>query len=348
MKSSEQLIKIIHSLVPAEKKIKIMNVCGSHEHTIAFSGIRSILPANLEIIPGPGCPVCVCSESDIINAINLSNNPDVILVTYGDMLRVPTRQGSIRADGTSYKMITSPMEAISIAKKNPEKSVVFFSIGFETTTAPTAAILQMGLPDNLFILSSHKLTPVIMELLVKDTTIAIDGFIAPGHVSAIVGANAWKVFPEKYGIPIVVAGFEAENLLMGLIEILSQLRDGLARAGNVYKQVVRPEGNAHAQGIINKFFKVADINWRGIGHVPESGLQLRDEYARHNANVEFNLQPIKEEKIPGCICGNIILGKAYPSACGLFKTQCSPRTPQGPCMVSMEGACNIWYRTSSE
>jgi len=340
------IIKHIHSLVPTDSKIRIMNVCGSHEHTIAFSGMRSLMPQNLEIIPGPGCPVCVCPESDIINAINLSNRDDVILVTYGDMLRVPSKEGSIRAQGKNYRMVTSPFECINIAKSNPDKNVVFFSIGFETTTAPTAAILEMGMPDNLSILSSHRLTPTIMEILVKDAEIGIDGFIAPGHVSAIVGANAWNVFSEKYGIPTVVAGFQAENLLLGIAEILRQLKEGEAKTGNVYAGVVKPEGNLQAQKIMKKFLKVADVNWRAIGYIPGSGLELKDEYSDKDAKKIFNLPEIKEEKIPGCICGTVILGKAYPKDCKLFKKVCAPKTPKGPCMVSMEGACNIWYKTS--
>ena len=344
MNRSQDIIRHIKSLVPKDKKVRIMNVCGSHEHTIAFSGMRSLMPENLEIIPGPGCPVCVCPESDIINAIGLSKRDDVILVTYGDMLRVPSVRGSIRAEGKNYKMISSPIEAIRTAKDNPDKKVVFFSIGFETTTAPTAAILEMGVPDNLSILSSHRLTPTIMEILVKDAELGIDGFIAPGHVSAIVGSNAWNVFSKKYGIPTVVAGFEAENLLLGIAEILKQLKDGKPATGNVYAGVVRPEGNLQAQKIMNKFFEVADVNWRGIGYIPGSGLELRDMYSDKDAKKVFGLEEVKEEKIPGCICGTIILGKAYPDACKLFKKVCTPRTPKGPCMVSMEGSCNIWFK----
>jgi hydrogenase expression/formation protein HypD len=346
MNKTQDVIKYIKSLVPEDKKIRIMNVCGSHEHTIAFSGMRSVMPENLEIIPGPGCPVCVCPESDIINAINLSNRDDVILVTYGDMLRVPSKKGSIRTRGANYKMVTSPFEVIKIAESNPGKKIVFFSIGFETTTAPTAAILEMGIPENLSILSSHRLTPTIMEILVKDAEIGIDGFIAPGHVSAIVGANAWNVFSEKYGIPTVVAGFEAENLLLGISEILQQLQNGNVKTGNVYTGVVRPEGNVQAQKIMDKFFEVSDVNWRAIGYIPGSGLELRDEYSSRDAKKVFDLPEIKEEKIPGCICGTIILGKAYPSACKLFKKACTPKAPKGPCMVSIEGACNIWYKTA--
>ena len=345
MNKSQDIIKIIHSLAPPDKKIRIMNVCGSHEHTIAFSGMRSLMPENLEIIPGPGCPVCVCPESDIINAIELSNHEDVILVTYGDMLRVPTQKGSIRAEGKNFRMITSPFEAVNIAKSNPDKKIVFFSIGFETTTAPTAGILEMGVPENLFILSSHRLTPTIMEILVKNAEIGIDGFIAPGHVSAIVGSNAWNVFSEKYGIPTVVAGFKAENLLLGIMEILRQLKNGKAETSNVYKGVVKPEGNIQAQKIMNKYFEVSDVNWRGIGYIPGSGLELRDKYSKKDAKKVFELEEVKETKIPGCICGTIVLGKAYPSACKLFRKACTPQTPKGPCMVSMEGACNIWYKT---
>ncbi|RJQ48096.1 MAG: hydrogenase formation protein HypD [Nitrospiraceae bacterium] len=346
MKKTTDIIKLIHSLVPSGKKIRIMNVCGSHEHTIAFSGMRGLMPENLEIIPGPGCPVCVCPESDIINAINLSQMDDVILVTYGDMLRVPTQKGSIRAEGKNFRMITSPFEAMNIARSNPDKKIVFFSIGFETTTAPTAGILEMGVPDNLFILSSHRLTPTIMEILVKDAEIGIDGFIAPGHVSAIVGSNAWNVFSEKYGIPTAVAGFEADNLLLGIMEVLQQLKDRKVRTVNVYSGVVKAEGNAQAQRLMEKYFKVADVNWRGIGYIPGSGLELKDTYAEKNARTVFGLEEIKESKIPGCICGTIILGKAYPSSCKLFKKVCTPKTPKGPCMVSFEGACNIWYKTN--
>lgn len=346
MKKSQEIIRLIHSLIPTDRKIKIMNVCGSHEHTIAFSGMRSLMPQNLELIPGPGCPVCVCPESDIINAINLSKKDDVILVTYGDMLRVPTQQGSIRAEGKNFRMITSPFEAITIAKNHSDKRIIFFSIGFETTTAPTAAILEMGVPDNLYILSSHRLTPAIMEILVKDVDVGIDGFIAPGHVSAIVGSNAWNVFSEKYGIPTVVAGFEAENLLLGIVEILRQIKDGVAETTNVYSSVVRSEGNVQAQSVMHKYFEVSSVNWRGIGYILDSGLELKSAYSAKDARKVFELQEVKEEKIPGCICGDVILGKAYPSKCNLFKKSCSPKSPKGPCMVSQEGSCNIWDKTN--
>lgn len=346
MNKTKDIIDHIHSLTPDNRKIRIMNVCGSHEHTIAFSGMRSMMPENLELIPGPGCPVCVCPESDIIHAIELSRRDEVILVTYGDMLRVPSKKGSIRTSGKNFKMIASPLEAVICAKAKPSSKVIFFSIGFETTTAPTAAILETGIPNNLFILSSHRLTPTIMEILVKDQEIGIDGFIAPGHVSAIVGSNAWNVFSKKYGIPTVVAGFEADNLMTGILEILNQLKNGRVQTGNVYNHVVKSQGNVQAQKIMDKFFYVADANWRGIGCIPASGLELREEFSHLNAKTEFNLEEIKESKIPGCICGKVILGKAYPADCKLFKKQCNPRNPQGPCMVSMEGACNIWARTS--
>ncbi|MEK7307668.1 MAG: hydrogenase formation protein HypD, partial [Nitrospirota bacterium] len=279
MDKAKELIKTISSLVPKNRRIKIMNVCGSHEHTIAYSGIRSVIPGNLELIPGPGCPVCVCPESDIINAIDLSKRDDIILVTYGDMLRVPTKIGSIRSEGKNFRMIASPFEALNIAKANPDKKIVFFSIGFETTTAPTAGILEMGVPENLFILSSHRLTPMIMEVLVKDAEIGIDGFIAPGHVSAIVGSNAWNVFSGKYGIPTVVAGFEPDNLLLGILEILRQLKYKKIKTSNVYSSVVKPEGNLQAQKLMEKYFNIADVNWRGIGYIPASGLELRDKYS---------------------------------------------------------------------
>jgi hydrogenase expression/formation protein HypD len=345
MNKIKQIINRIHSLVPSDRNVKIMNVCGSHEHTIAYAGIRSVMPENLEIIPGPGCPVCVCPESDIAHAIDLSMRDDVILVTYGDMLRVPARNGSIRSAGGNHRMITSPFECVRIAQSNPDRNIIFFSIGFETTTAPAAGILDSGVPENLTMLSSHRLTPTIMEVLVKDAEIGINGFIAPGHVSAIVGSDAWNVFSEKYGIPTVVAGFETDNLLLGFMEVLLQIRDGRAETSNVYRSVVKPEGNVRAQEIIDKYFTVSDVNWRGIGNIPSSGLELREEYAARDAKKVFGLQEIREQKLSACECGRIILGKAYPSECKLFKKSCTPQKPQGPCMVSSEGACNIWFKT---
>ncbi len=340
----KELVNLIHEINPEDRKIKIMNVCGSHEHTITYSGMRSLMPENIELIPGPGCPVCVCSESDVINAIRLSQRDDTILVTYGDMLRVPTKEGSIRSSGRNYKMVSAPHEVLKIAKENPEKNVVFFSIGFETTTAPTAALIEMGLPENVTILTSQKLTPEIMEVLVKDEEVGVDAFIAPGHVSAIVGANAWRIFPKEYGIPTVVAGFEPDNLLLAILRILYQLREGRAELENVYRGVVRPEGNVKAQELMYKYFEKADVNWRGIGLIPKSGLEFRKEYDNINAKKVFKLPEIKEEKIKGCICDKVVLGKAYPNECKLFGKVCTPSNPKGPCMVSMEGACNIWYR----
>jgi len=340
----KELLDAIYKLAPKDRKVKIMNVCGSHEHTITVSGMRALMPKNVELVPGPGCPVCVCSESDIINAINLSRRSDTILVTYGDMLRVPTKIGSIRSNGGNYRMVSAPHEVLKIAKENPDKNVVFFSIGFETTTAPTAALIEMGLPKNVYILTSQKLTPEIMEVLVKDSEVGVDAFVAPGHVSAIVGANAWRVFPEKYGIPTVVAGFEPENLLLAILKILVQLKEKRAELENVYRGVVKPEGNRRAQELMYKYFKKATVNWRGIGRIPESGLELKDEYSHIDAKKVFSLPEIEEEKVPGCICDRIVLGKAYPKDCKLFGTACTPSRPKGPCMVSAEGACNIWYK----
>ncbi len=341
-----ELVNLIHSLAPKDKKLKIMNVCGSHEHTITYSGLRSLMPKNIELVPGPGCPVCVCSESDIINAINLSKRDDVILATYGDMLRVPTKVGSIRSSGGNYLMVSAPHEVLKVALENPQKKVVFFSVGFETTTAPTAALLEMGVPDNLFILTSQKLTPEIMEVLVNDSEVGVDAFVAPGHVSAIVGSKAWEIFPKNYGIPTVVAGFEPENLLLAIVKILYQIKKGKAELENVYKGVVKPEGNRRAQELIYKYFYKTSVNWRGIGYIPDSGLELKEEYGYLDAKKVFNLPEIKEEKVPGCICHEIVLGKSYPTDCKLFKKVCTPRNPKGPCMVSHEGACNIWYRFS--
>ena len=340
----EELITAIKDVAPKAGKVKIMNVCGSHEHTITHSGLRSLLPSTIELVPGPGCPVCVCSESDVIGAIELSKRKDILLATYGDMLRVPTSRGSIRSNGGNYRMVSAPHEVLRLARENPSRKVVFFSVGFETTTAPTAGLIESGLPENVFVLTSQKLTPEIMEFLVKDAEVGVDAFVAPGHVSTIVGAGAWKVFPEKYGIPSVVAGFDPENILLAIYRILLQLKDKRAELENVYRGVVREEGNRRAQRLMYKYFKRTAVFWRAIGLIPDSGLELREEYSHLDARKVFELEEVEERKVEGCICDRIVLGKAYPSDCRLFGKPCTPATPVGPCMVSVEGACNIWYR----
>ncbi len=355
----DKLIFVLNALAKkVDRKINIMNVCGSHEHTITASALRDIVPSNINLIPGPGCPVCVCSQKDIKKAMYLSLLDDVILATYGDMLRVPVKLSqkeknlfktdqdiiSLRQLGGNYKIVSSPLEAYKLALKNPDKKIVFFSVGFETTTAPLVGLLELSFPKNFFILMSHKLTPVIVDYLLENIPANIDGFILPGHVSAVIGKKPWEFLSKKYNIPSVIAGFAVENLLLGFIEILKQIYNKNFTVANVYKTAVRDEGNIYILKLFKKFLKVDNAYWRSIGEVPNSGYFLKDTFSYLSAEAYFHIPEFNEEKILGCICGEIVLGLKLPQDCPLFKKVCTPLKPVGPCMVSQEGACNIWYR----
>lgn len=343
------LAKAIKTEMPADRHIKIMHVCGSHEHSVQRWGLRGLLPEGLDIIAGPGCPVCICPAFEVGEAISLAKK-GITIATYGDMLRVPTPYGSLlneKTTGADLHVIYSPMDAVNIAKKHPEKEVVFFSVGFETTVAPAASLItDGGLPDNFSLLTSHRLTPPAMELLLGIGDVHIDGFIAPGHVSVIVGSEAWGIFPRAYHMPVVVAGFEPANLLFGLLLLVRQIKNKEARLENTYKQAVRPEGNTAALLAIETSFDIVAAWWRGIGRVPRSGLVLKPHLSSLDARKRFNLSasPERDELPPGCSCHLVMLGKIYPPQCPLFKGKCTPNTPYGPCMVSQEGTCLIWSK----
>lgn len=343
------LADAVRAEMPRNRHIKIMHVCGSHEHSVQRWGLRSLLPENLEIIAGPGCPVCICPAFEIGEAISLARK-GVIIATYGDMVRVPTPYGSLmkeKAGGAGVQVIYSPMDAVAIARNNPGKEVVFFSVGFETTVAPAASLVVHGdLPDNFSLLTSHRLTPPAMELLLGIGDVHINGFIAPGHVSVIVGSEAWGLFPRAYNMPVAVAGFEPANILLGLLMVLRQIKNKAARLDNTYAQVVRPEGNPAALRAIETAFDVVPAWWRGIGRVPRSGLVLKPDFIKKDARKKFGIaaSPERNELPPGCSCHLVMLGKIYPSSCPLFNSKCTPETPYGPCMVSQEGTCLIWSK----
>lgn len=347
----KDLIESIKRDAP-DQRIKVMHVCGSHEHTVQRWGLRGILPENIEIFAGPGCPVCVCPTHEVGEAIELARK-GVIIVTYGDMIRVPTPYGSLNdavADGADIRVIYGPIDALKIAQDNPDREVVFFSVGFETTVAPLAGLIVAGdIPKNLSFLTSHRLTPPAMELLLSIGDVRINGFIAPGHVSVIIGADAWTVFPDAYRMPVAVAGFEPDQFLLGLLLIIHQIRKGEARLDNAYPSVVRPEGNLKAIKAIEQTFDVVSTWWRGIGRIPKSGLILKSSYSVLDARKRFGISkaPEKRELPTGCSCHLVMLGKIYPNQCPLFGKKCTPSTPYGPCMVSQEGTCLIWsrYRT---
>ncbi len=338
------------------ENIKIMNVCGGHERTVSHTGMRSLLPENIELIPGPGCPVCICPEEDIFLAIQLAMNEDVILLTFGDMLRVPVNVGKkevrsleqARACGADVRPIASPAEAISIAGENRGRKIVFFAAGFETTTAPVAAMIGQGLPDNLFILLSGRLTWPAVAMLLKSCRPGFDALIAPGHVATVMGAEEWRFVADKHNIPLAIAGFDAESMLAALYSVLRQKLENRIFLDNCYQQVVSGAGNVTARDFLNATMHISDSNWRGIGIIPESGFSLRPEYASHDARQQFkdysdDTRRRIGEMPPGCDCAKVVLGKIYPDQCRLYGTACQPETPLGPCMVSDEGACRIWW-----
>lgn len=339
-----------------EKPVRIMNVCGGHERSITHAGLRGALPKNIELIPGPGCPVCVCPEEDIYQAMQLALKDKVILVAFGDMLRVPVNvpKGEVRslveaqAAGADVRPIASPTEARKIAEQNPDKSVVFFAAGFETTTAPVAALLAEGIPDNLFILLSGRLTWPAVAMLLDSGTPGFNALVAPGHVSAVMGPEEWRFVVEQHRLPAAVAGFTSESLLAAFYSVLRQLQSGERFLDNCYPEVAHAGGNHTAIRLLNETLDVVDANWRGIGVIPRSGYALKPALAAYDARVHFtdHAEPGRRragQMPPGCDCAQVVLGKIYPNQCRLFGSACTPRHPIGPCMVSDEGACRIWW-----
>ena len=333
-----------------------MNVCGGHERSITMAGLRSALPANIELIPGPGCPVCICPEEDVYEAIQLASKEDIILVAFGDMLRVPVnvKKGTTRtlaeakAQGADIRPIASPTEAVIIAREHPEKPVVFFAAGFETTTAPVAAMLVEGVPDNLFVLLSGRLTWPAVAMLLDSGEAGFEALIAPGHVATVMGPEEWQFVVDKHNMPAAVAGFAAESLLAAMYSVLRQLIDDRYFLDNCYPDLVREGGNPSARRQLEKAFDVRDANWRGVGIIGSSGYVLRDQYKQHDARRHFpdyadDARKRAGEMPPGCDCAGVVLGKIYPNQCRLYGKACVPRNPVGPCMVSDEGACRIWW-----
>lgn len=353
--TAQQWLQQIHTLDLPER-VRIMNVCGGHERSITMAGLRTVLPRNIELIPGPGCPVCVCPEEDVYAAIQLALNEDIILVAFGDMLRVPVNapKGGIRtleqarAVGADIRPIASPMEAVKIAAEHAERMVVFFAAGFETTTAPVAAMLAAGVPDNMQLLLSARLTWPAVAMLLDSEQAGFDALIAPGHVATIMGPEEWQFVVDKHKLPTAVAGFSPESLLAAIYSTLRQHIEGRPFLDNCYPEVVKPGGNTSARKILREVMEVTDANWRGVGIIPDSGFQLKGEYAAFDARRHFTLcqdahRKRAGEMPPGCDCAHVILGKIYPNACRLYGSACTPRSPIGPCMVSDEGACRIWW-----
>ncbi|MGB0722472.1 MAG: hydrogenase formation protein HypD [Gammaproteobacteria bacterium] len=345
----------IHGLELAET-VRIMNVCGGHERSITMAGLRGALPERVELIPGPGCPVCVCPEEDVYEAIQIARHEDVILVAFGDMLRVPVNVPKseprsleqAKAAGADIRPIASPLEAVAIARDNPGHEVVFFAAGFETTTAPVAAMLAQGVPENLYVLLSGRLTWPAVAMLLNSEEAGFQCLIAPGHVATVMGPEEWAFVVDAHGIPAAVAGFSSESLLAAMYSVLRQHVEGRLFLDNCYPELVRPGGNVAARAQLDQVMEIQDANWRGVGVIPKSGFGLARDYQDRDARQRFpgyadEGRKRAGEMPPGCDCARVVLGKVYPNECRLYGKACTPRNPVGPCMVSDEGACRIWW-----
>jgi len=332
------------------KPANIMEFCGGHTVAIFRYGLRDLLPKHLKLLSGPGCPVCVTATADLDKVMALANMPGVIVTTFGDLIKVPASYGSLdraRAAGADVRTVYSTLDALDIARNNPDKKVVFVGIGFETT-APTvaAAILQSHADklNNYYVLSLHKVTPPVTKVLLDAGDVKIQGIIAPGHVSAIIGADAWNFIPERYGIACAVSGFEPLDILYCIDLIVDQIEAGKPKVESAYSRAVKSEGNAIALGMLNRVFEPSAANWRGVGVIPGSGLVIRPEFAAHDAEKQINIKLDKPPREPaGCLCGEVIRAVKTPEQCKLFRKVCTPENPIGPCMVSSEGSCAAYY-----
>ncbi|RJS88261.1 hydrogenase formation protein HypD [Candidatus Bathyarchaeota archaeon] len=349
-KLAERLRSKIARLAQKKETIKICHVCGTHEWTITHYGLRELLPENVEVIAGPGCPVCIVPASEIDEAIELTLN-GVTITCFGDVFRVPGSTRSLldaKAEGADVKVVYSVSDAVRLAKKEPEKDYVFFAVGFETTAPSTAVEVLMNPPKNLSFLISHRLIPPAMKLLVEMEELNLNGFIAPGHVSTIIGLKPYEIFPSEYHMPTVVAGFEPLDVLFAVYMILKQISEGKARLENEYTRAVRWEGNVKAQRVMHRVFDVVDGRWRGLGSIESSKFILKEKYSIFDAHLKYDLKIEGGVDLrPGCRCHLVIIGKIKPTECPLFMKACTPRKPVGACMVSSEGTCRIWARSMS-
>ncbi len=335
----------IHKLAPSYH-LKFMHVCGTHEQVITKYGLRALLPETVEVIPGPGCPVCVTPASEIEEAIAIAKQ-GVTLLTFGDMFRIPGFTSSLaetKARGGDIRVVYSVRDAVELARASPDVEVVFFSVGFETTVPSIASEILNSPPENFSLLVSHRLIPPMMELLLGLGDIHIDGWICPGHVATIIGEEPFRLFPATYTMPTVISGFEPLDVLMSMVMLLKQVREGKPRLDNEYSRSVKRNGNPKARRIMDEVFEVTGGNWRGIGRVPFSALRLREEFSQYDARRKFGVEVEEKKDILFESCHLVMNGKLKPDECPLFSKTCTPQTPRGPTMVSSEGACNILYK----
>lgn len=348
---AKSLIAAINRIVAGYPgRMTLMEVCGTHTMAIYQHGIRALLPAQIRLISGPGCPVCVTPVGYVDRAVALARRPGTIVASFGDMLRVPGSSSSLLAEkarGADVRVVYSPLDAVALAEKHPQQQVVFLGVGFETTTPTIAGSVleaeRRGL-TNYFVLCSHKTMPAPMAALTADPELKVDGYLCPAHVSAIIGAQAYQPLVEQFRIPCVVTGFEPLDVLQGVQMLARQVVAGEARVETQYSRIVKPEGNKKAQALLAEVFEPCDAAWRGIGVIPASGLQLRPAYAAFNAELQLPVAVEEPKEHSGCQCGEILKGKISPRDCKLFRSACTPESPIGACMVSSEGTCAAEYK----
>jgi len=356
-KMAKQIAENISQAVHADKVYHFMEFCGGHTHAIFRYGIPDLLPKNIKMIHGPGCPVCILPIARIDSAIELAVEHDVILCSYGDMMRVPgSRRRSLlkaKAEGADIRMVYSCSDALTIAKDNPEKQVVFFAIGFETTTPPTALIIQLAEKQqvkNFTVFCNHVLTPSAISTILESPEVRdmglvpLDGFIGPAHVSTVIGSQPYEYFSQEYQKPVVIAGFEPLDVLQAILMLVQQVNNGTATVENEFTRAVTPDGNLKAKSLVADIFEMRrEFEWRGLGLVPYSGLRIKSKYAEFDAEKRFILAPSKGKDNKACECPKILRGVKTPKDCKLFGTKCTPENPVGSCMVSSEGACAAYY-----
>ncbi|HOL22919.1 MAG TPA: hydrogenase formation protein HypD [bacterium] len=344
--------KEIHELAKKiPHPINLMEVCGTHTMAIGKFGIRQILPENIKLISGPGCPVCVTPDSYIDRIITLSRKENVVITTFGDMIKVPGSFSSLEKEksaGSDIKVVYSPLEAIDIAEKSPDKKVVFSGIGFETTAPAVALTIKKAEKKgikNFYVLCGHKLIPPAMEALMEDKEVKIDGFICPGHVSVIIGSAPYLAISQRYNVPCVISGFEPLDIIQSIFILIKKwVEDKKTDVEIQYKRVVREKGNIKARKVLEEVFDIVDSEWRGLGVIRKSGLAIKEKYRDIDADFQFSTRVKKGKKRCGCICGDILKGKKIPPDCKMFRRVCTPENPLGPCMVSSEGSCAAYYR----
>jgi hydrogenase expression/formation protein HypD len=329
--------------------MSFMEFCGGHTHAIGRCGIRRAVPEGVRLLSGPGCPVCVTAQGDVDAAVALAEKPGVLLATFGDMMRVPGSGGSLldaRARGADVRVVYSPMDALTLAREMPSREVAFLGVGFETTAPGVAATVLQAVIDNVpnfSVLSLHKLTPPAMRAIVEAGEVKLDGIIGPGHVSTIVGADAWRFLPDEYGIGCAIAGFEPTDILSAIRELAGMVREHAPRVANCYPRSVSAAGNRTAVTLMERVFEPATVSWRGLGRIRASGLVLRPFLSEFDAAKRLDITVRESEEPRGCRCGEVLRGVVTPTDCPLFGRACTPDSPVGPCMVSAEGTCAAYY-----